>query len=593
MSTGEVLRVRAAMKPIATVPRALRTVDVATGEAGHGAPPALRRLRRAGRRRRRRGDGRAGAGRRRAGEVRRRPVAETRRNHRGLPRRDPGRCAPGERPTPRVVLVGPMGAGKTTVGAAARRAARACALPRHRRRHRGRRRAARSPTSSSTTARRPSAPSSGRGGPTRSPSTTGVLALGGGAVLDPDTRALLAGHTVVFLDVGSPTRPSGSASAAPAAARRQPARPVDALLDERRPVYSGSPRTASTPPAAPPRRSPPRSSTPAGGGTTRAQPTATTDRATDRAATPYDVVGRARRCSAELPGCSADGVAAGRWSSTPTRCAGTRRGRPRATWRRRASTVARGRGARRRGGQDRRGRGRAAGRRSARPASPAPTRSSPSAAARPPTSAGFVAATWLRGVRVVHVPTTLLGMVDAAVGGKTGINTAEGKNLVGAFHEPAGVLCDLDRAGHAAARRLRRRAGRGGQVRLHRRPGDPRPGRGRPRGGAAGPTARILRELVERAIRVKAEVVAGDLTRVAALREILNYGHTLGARDRAGRALPRGGTARRCPSAWSTPPSWPGSPAGWTTTGRAAPRILSASACRSLPRRPWPAATTR
>ena len=58
--------------------------------------------------------------------------------------------------------------------------------------------------------------------------------------------------------------------------------------------------------------------------------------------------------------------------------------------------------------------------------------------------AGFVAATWLRGVAVVHVPTTLLAMVDAAVGGKTGINTAEGKNLVGSFHEPAGVLCDLD-----------------------------------------------------------------------------------------------------------------------------------------------------
>ena len=58
--------------------------------------------------------------------------------------------------------------------------------------------------------------------------------------------------------------------------------------------------------------------------------------------------------------------------------------------------------------------------------------------------AGFVAASWLRGVAVVHIPTTLLGMVDAAVGGKTGINTAEGKNLVGAFHEPSGVLCDLD-----------------------------------------------------------------------------------------------------------------------------------------------------
>ena len=58
--------------------------------------------------------------------------------------------------------------------------------------------------------------------------------------------------------------------------------------------------------------------------------------------------------------------------------------------------------------------------------------------------AGFVAATWLRGVRVVEVPTTLLAMVDAAVGGKTGINTAEGKNLVGCFYEPVGVLADLD-----------------------------------------------------------------------------------------------------------------------------------------------------
>ena len=84
--------------------------------------------------------------------------------------------------------------------------------------------------------------------------------------------------------------------------------------------------------------------------------------------------------------------------------------------------------------------------------------------------AGFVAATWLRGVAVVHVPTTLLAMVDAAVGGKTGINTAEGKNLVGAFHEPAGVLCDLDVLSTLPAGRPRRRAGRGRQGGLHRRP---------------------------------------------------------------------------------------------------------------------------
>ena len=57
--------------------------------------------------------------------------------------------------------------------------------------------------------------------------------------------------------------------------------------------------------------------------------------------------------------------------------------------------------------------------------------------------AGFAAATWLRGIDIVHVPTTLLGMVDAAVGGKTGINTDAGKNLVGAFHQPAAVLVDI------------------------------------------------------------------------------------------------------------------------------------------------------
>jgi 3-dehydroquinate synthase len=65
--------------------------------------------------------------------------------------------------------------------------------------------------------------------------------------------------------------------------------------------------------------------------------------------------------------------------------------------------------------------------------------------------AGFVAATWLRGVAVVQVPTTVLGMVDAAVGGKTGINTAEGKNLVGAFWPPRAVICDLACSTRSAA----------------------------------------------------------------------------------------------------------------------------------------------
>ena len=78
------------MKPISTVPRALDTVDVASGEAGQGDPPALRRVRRAGRRGRRRGDGRAGAGRRVPGEVRRRLGGRDRAQPRGLPRVDPG-----------------------------------------------------------------------------------------------------------------------------------------------------------------------------------------------------------------------------------------------------------------------------------------------------------------------------------------------------------------------------------------------------------------------------------------------------------------------------------------------------------------------
>ena len=140
--------------------------------------------------------------------------------------------------------------------------------------------------------------------------------------------------------------------------------------------------------------------------------------------------------------------------------------------------------------------------------------------------AGFVAATWLRGVAVVHVPTTLLAMVDAAVGGKTGINTAEGKNLVGAFHEPAGVLCDLDvlstlpPADFVAGLAEVVKAGFiADPVILDLVEADP--------AAAARWDGPHTRELVERAITVKADVVAQDLTE-SWLREILNYGHTLG-----------------------------------------------------------------
>ncbi|MEI8055795.1 MAG: 3-dehydroquinate synthase [Actinomycetes bacterium] len=142
--------------------------------------------------------------------------------------------------------------------------------------------------------------------------------------------------------------------------------------------------------------------------------------------------------------------------------------------------------------------------------------------------AGFVAATWLRGVRLVQVPTTLLGMVDAAVGGKTGINTAEGKNLVGSFHPPSAVLCDLDFL--ASLPRIDLAAGLAEVVKVGFT-SDPiildlvEAGPLR----ATDPFGPILRELIERAITVKADVVSGDLreNRTGGLgREVLNYGHT-------------------------------------------------------------------
>jgi 3-dehydroquinate synthase len=142
--------------------------------------------------------------------------------------------------------------------------------------------------------------------------------------------------------------------------------------------------------------------------------------------------------------------------------------------------------------------------------------------------AGFVAGTWLRGVRLVTVPTTLLGMVDAAVGGKTGINTAEGKNLVGVFHEPAAVLCDLDSL--TTLPRADLVAGLAEVVKVGFT-SDPRILElvRADAAAATDPASDVLRELVERAIAVKAAVVADDLreSRPGGLgREVLNYGHT-------------------------------------------------------------------
>ncbi|WP_022899429.1 3-dehydroquinate synthase [Humibacter albus] len=140
--------------------------------------------------------------------------------------------------------------------------------------------------------------------------------------------------------------------------------------------------------------------------------------------------------------------------------------------------------------------------------------------------AGFVAATWLRGVKLVQVPTTVLGMVDAAVGGKTGINTAEGKNLVGAFYAPAGVLCDLDTlealprndllAGYAE---IAKAGFIWAPEILDNLEND--------FDASLDPHSSTFRRNVELAIDMKAKVVGQDF-REGGLREILNYGHTLG-----------------------------------------------------------------
>lgn len=140
--------------------------------------------------------------------------------------------------------------------------------------------------------------------------------------------------------------------------------------------------------------------------------------------------------------------------------------------------------------------------------------------------AGFVAATWLRGVGIVQIPTTLLAMVDAAIGGKTGVNTSEGKNLVGVFHSPKAVIVDLETL--ATLPRNEIVAGFAEVVKCgfisdtmildsienHL-------------DSAIDPSTDLFLDLVTRAITVKADVVMQDF-RELGMREILNYGHTLG-----------------------------------------------------------------
>ena len=142
--------------------------------------------------------------------------------------------------------------------------------------------------------------------------------------------------------------------------------------------------------------------------------------------------------------------------------------------------------------------------------------------------AGFAAASWHRGVAVVHVSTTLVGMIDAAIGGKTGVNLTEGKNLVGAYWQPSGVICDLDALSTLPPRELR--CGRGEMAKYHFLTGDDLL--------AMGEAERIAR-----CVQIKADIVASD-EREGGRRALLNYGHTLPTRWRSRLAM-RSPTARR------------------------------------------------
>lgn len=149
--------------------------------------------------------------------------------------------------------------------------------------------------------------------------------------------------------------------------------------------------------------------------------------------------------------------------------------------------------------------------------------------------AGFVAATWMRGIRYVNCPTSLLAMVDASTGGKTGINTPQGKNLVGSFYTPAGVLADM-RALETLPNDIfiegLGEVAKSGFIRdpeilsiLENHAQQLREFNGSTFLGS--PLEDVVAELIERTVKVKAYHVSNDL-REAGLREFLNYGHTLG-----------------------------------------------------------------
>jgi len=125
--------------------------------------------------------------------------------------------------------------------------------------------------------------------------------------------------------------------------------------------------------------------------------------------------------------------------------------------------------------------------------------------------AGFAASVYHRGIQVLHAPTTLLGQIDAAIGGKTGVNIPEGKNLIGAFWQPSGVICDTDVLKSLPEREFR--SGMGELAKYHFL-------------GGEGLDELPLDERVAACIQIKADIVAAD-EREGDSRALLNYGHTL------------------------------------------------------------------
>ena len=137
--------------------------------------------------------------------------------------------------------------------------------------------------------------------------------------------------------------------------------------------------------------------------------------------------------------------------------------------------------------------------------------------------AGFTAATYLRGIDVIQVPTTLLAMVDAAIGGKTAINHPKGKNLIGVFHQPKLVVADVDTLCTLSARELK-----GGLAEVIKYGFIKDPSILKMLSGNPQVNSNFWIKLITRCAAIKAEVVCRDERETTGYRMILNFGHTVG-----------------------------------------------------------------